>query len=90
MGKLVELQGIKIFTKLNLTADHWEFYHIDGREEAAVYLNRDVESYLERYGPTDITQVLKPYKKWGATDSEGYNTLAWVLDQLGIDSDLYV
>ena len=90
MDKLIELQGIKIFTKLNLTADHWEFYHIAGREEAAANLNRDVEKHLEQHGPKDIGQVLKTYRKWGATDSEGYNTLAWILDQLGIDSDLYV
>jgi len=90
MSNLIKLYSLKIFAELNLAADHWQFYHIDGRDEAAERLNRDVEQHLATHGPKDIGQVLKPYSKWGATDSEGYNALAWILDELGLDSDCYI
>ena len=87
---LLKLQAIKIEAEINLKADHWELYHMPGRDQAAEQLNRALEQHLRTTGLAGVEQVLRPFSAFGATDSEGYNTLAWVLQQLGIDADQFI
>lgn len=89
-SSLLKLRSIKIEAEINLKADHWELYHMPGREEAAEQLNRALEQHLRTTGLYRVEQVLKPFRNFGATDSEGYMTLAWILEQLGIDADQFV
>ena len=86
MSKLI-LESIKIKVKLGLTADDWQLYNLPGRDRAAKGLNRAVERKLARGEINSLTQVLYPYSKWGAADTEGFHTLERILDQLGFDDE---
>lgn len=90
MNKTVELYSIKVECKLNLTADHWQLYHIDGRDYVADQLNRAVEQRLAEGKLKDISSVLYPFSKWGAADTEGYATLEHILELCNIDFRSYV
>lgn len=94
MSKTVELFSIKIECKLNLTADHWQLYNLEGREaerdKVAVALNRSVEKRLAEGKLKDIASVLYLFREWGAADTEGYDTLAHILELCNIDADHYV
>lgn len=86
MSKLT-IESIKIKVKLGLTADDWQLYSIPGRDRAAKGLNRAVERKLAKGEIHTLPEVLHPYEKWGATDSEGYDTLFRILDKLGFDGE---
>ena len=84
MSKLI-VESIKIKIKLGLTADDWQLYNLPGRDRAAKGLNRAVERKLAKGEINSLAEVLYPYSKWGAADTEGYDTLCRILDQLGFD-----
>lgn len=86
----VQLQGIKIKARLNLTADDWQLYSIPGRETAARRLNRAMERKLAKGEIGSLLDILPPYSKWGACDSEGYHTIYAVLQRLGLDDDKFL
>ena len=86
MSKLT-IESIKIKVKLNLTADEWQLYSIPGRDRAAKGLNRAVERKLAKGEISTLGEVLYPYSKWGAADSEGFHTLERILQQLGFDNE---
>lgn len=82
----IKLESIKIKAKLDLTASDWQLYSdVPGRDVAARRLNRAVERKLAKGEINSLAEVLYPYSKWGAADSEGYDTLCRILDQLGFD-----
>lgn len=87
MSKLI-VESIKIKIKLGLTADDWQLYSdMAGRDRAAKGLNRAVERKLAKGEINSLAEVLYPYSKWGAADSEGYDTLYRILEQLGFDRE---
>ena len=86
MSKLI-VESIKIKIKLGLTADDWQLYNLPGRDRAAKGLNRAVERKLARGEINSLTEVLYPYSKWGAADTEGYDTLYRILEQIGFDRE---
>lgn len=62
---------------INMTANDWQLYRIDGRDEAAISLNADMKELLN--GSSDIDEcrlaipaILNRYSDYGAADSEGY------------------
>jgi hypothetical protein len=70
---------------LSLTADDWELYHIDGREDAANCLNQAVavalnRSVLKSQARTQIEAALNEYRQWGADDTEGHATVQRIWD----------
>ena len=70
---------------LSLTADDWELYHIDGREDAANCLNQAVavalnRSVLKSQAKTKIEAALNEYRQWGADDTEGHATVQRIWD----------
>lgn len=85
MSKTVELISIKVQVKLNLSADHWQLYHIEGRDEVALELNREIELYLADGKIDRLHEVLDRFSKFGASDSEGYRTVEHILELCGID-----
>jgi hypothetical protein len=90
MSKLIEVKGVAYHVKLNLTADHWQLYRIDGREDAARRMNREIEELLLQGKLNDLHKVLEKYSKFGAADTEGYDTVALILDTLNIDSRRFI
>ena len=86
MSKLI-LESIKIKVKLSLTADDWQLYNLPGRDRAAKGLNRAVERKLAKGEINSMGEVLYPFSKWGAADSEGYHTLYSILERLGFDPE---
>jgi hypothetical protein len=72
--------------ELQMSADDWELYDMDGREEAAQAITKTLEQALneglsrhEVLGK--VLPVMDKYNKFGATDSEGYRTLDYVLER---------
>lgn len=94
MNKTVELYSIKVECKLNLTADHWQLYNLEGREDerelVAAQLNRAVESRLAAGNLEGLPDVLYQYREWGASDTEGYATLEHILELCNIDFRSYI
>lgn len=91
MSKKVEVISMKIEARLNLTADDWQLYHdMEGRDKAAEGLNRGIELLLAEGKPEAYETVLREYRKWGATDSEGYHTVARIYDEVGIGAWRYI
>ena len=79
-----------IHASIELTADDWQFYSkVKGRERAAKHLNRKIEKCLKQGNLSELTSLLYEYSKFGAADSEGYDTLARILTNLGIDRERY-
>lgn len=89
MQPKVELLGVKVKARINLTADDWQFYSIPGRNLAARRLNRALEKMLAKGEIGNLGNALSPFAHWGACDSEGYQTLSQVLRHLGIDDDKF-
>lgn len=85
----VQLQGIKIKAKINLTADDWQLYSIPGRNTAARRMNRAMERKLAKGELGSLLDILEPYSKWGACDSESYHTVYAVLRRLGLDDEKF-
>jgi len=94
MGWTVELKKVKIECKINLTADHWQLYNLEGRaserDKVAENLNRAVEAKLAAGELSNLPSVLYPFKEWGATDTEGYYTLQHILEMCNIDYEAYI
>ena len=69
---------------LSLTADDWELYHIDGREQTASNLNQAVSVALNSFNQVaarkKIEEALDKYSKWGAADTEGHATVQRIWD----------
>ena len=69
---------------LSLTADDWGLYHIDGREQTASNLNQAVSVALNSFNQVasrkKIEEALDKYRKWGAADTEGYDTVQQIRD----------
>lgn len=86
----VQLQTIKIKAKINLTADDWQLYSIPGRDTAARRINRAMERKLAKGELRSLTDILLPYAKWGACDSEGYHAIYEVLRRLGLDDEKFL
>lgn len=87
MTQKVKPISISVRAEINLTADDWSLYNEPGREEAAAKMNREIERLLLEGRIGDLYKALSIGQKWGATDSEGYNTLAYVIESLGFDYD---
>lgn len=84
----IKLESIKIKAKLDLTASDWQLYSdVPGRDVAARRLNRAVERKLAKGEINSLYEVLYPYSKWGAADSEGYNVLYQILQRMGLDPE---
>jgi len=66
---------LTVHVDINMTADDWQLYHIDGRDEAAIAINAEISELLNS-GPSawscfDVYQILRKHYKYGAADSEG-------------------
>lgn len=94
MHKTVELYNLRVDCKLNLTADHWQLYNLEGREterdQVAEKLNRAVESRLAVGNLAGLPDILYQYREWGASDTEGYATLEHILELCNVDWRAYV
>lgn len=86
--KIVFLR-LGILVNLSLNANDWALYDIEGRDDAAQGLNRDVEMALAEGDIRKLDKVLDRYSKWGAADSEGYHTIARILRECGVDDDKF-
>jgi hypothetical protein len=87
----VQMMGIKIKAKINLTADDWQLYSaMSGRETAARRMNRAIEKKLAKGEICSLLEVLTPYAKWGSMDSESYHTVYEILRRLGLDDDKFI
>jgi len=68
---------------LSLTADDWGLYDIEGRHDAALGLNQAVSTALNNFTKGvvigKIEEALEKYRKWGAADTEGYDTVRQIL-----------
>ena len=77
------VQIAKIVT-LSLTADDWGLYNIDGRDDVAIYLNQAVSIALnwsdKPVARVKIEKALEEFSKWGAADTEGYDTVQQIRD----------
>lgn len=79
-----------VHASINLTADDWQFYSkVKGRNQAARELNYKIEEYLKLGWLAKLPDLLHEYSKFGAADSEGYDTLFHILSDLGIDRERY-
>lgn len=87
MTQKVQVIKHSIKVKLNLTADDWQLYNIAGRNVAARGLNSAVSKKLAAGDLTGWYSVLSKYRKWGASDTEGYMTVHKILDHCGVDID---
>jgi hypothetical protein len=69
---------------LSLTADDWELYDIEGREDVALILNEAVSVALtwsdKPLARVKIAKALEEYSKWGANDTEGHATVQQIWD----------
>lgn len=78
--------GIKITKQatvvLTLTADEWELYGLNGRDEAALAMNAKISAALNEGRPTKAYIVLKEYENYGANDSEGYGLLNEIIEDM--------
>jgi len=68
---------------LALTADDWSlFYSMQGRDAAAEAINKGVADALNE-GRLDKAQaVLQAFGEYGAADSEGWNLLSHIVEEL--------
>lgn len=81
----IKLNNICIDVDINLTADDWQLYHIEGRDKAAADLNALMESKLFAGDLNNIYDILGDYSKFGAADSEGYDTVRRILRSINIE-----
>lgn len=69
---------------LSLTADDWGLYDIEGRDDVAICLNQAVSVALtwsdKPVARGKIEKALEEYSKWGAADTEGYDTVQRIWD----------
>jgi hypothetical protein len=83
----IEVLSMKIKIKLSLTADDWQLYNIPGRNLAARRINRAIEKKFAKGEIGSCYSVLDQYSEWGASDTEGLDTLYRIKDAVGFDSD---
>ena len=73
----------KVIT-LSLTADDWGLYDIEGRVDVALCLNQAVSVALswsdKPVARGRIEKALGEDSKWGAADTEGYDTVQRIWD----------
>lgn len=79
----MEIETKLTITELNISADEWELYDEDGREEAATRINTQIKSIVNTMGSgSDAFDaaygVLRAESAFGACDSEGI----WRLESL--------
>jgi hypothetical protein len=65
---------------LTMTADDWELYGKDGREQAAEAINKGVADAINEGRLDKARAVLRKYSEYGASDSEGINTLENIVE----------
>jgi hypothetical protein len=87
MKEKIKPISISVRAEINLTADDWSLYDEPGRDEAAAKMNREIERLLAEGKIGGLYKALSIGRKWGATDSEGYDVLAYVIESLGFDYD---
>lgn len=90
MERKLEVQSIKVKAKINLTADDWQLYNLPGRDAAARRINRAIERKLAKGEINSLYEALAPCSKWGATDTEGFMAIAWILERMGFDDDKFI
>lgn len=70
---------------LNLSADDWQLYGLEGREEVAQQLNRELE---ERINKAETRRefkhgdLLSKHSDFGASDSEGFAMVEHILNKV--------
>ena len=70
------------------SADDWELYDNEGRDTAALDLNRSLKQAINRAGSTlttvenEMQPALERHSKLGANDSEGRNMVLRVAEKL--------
>jgi hypothetical protein len=76
---------IRSTVKLNLSADNWQLYGVEGREKAARELNRELEKRINNAATRSEFKwegLLTPYSEYGASDSEGYHMVEHILNKV--------
>jgi hypothetical protein len=86
----IEFLGVRVRVRLNLSARDWRLYDIEGAEDAAQNLNRDIEVLLAEGDLGGLSAALSRYSKWGAADTEGFLVLHHILDQCGVRANHYI
>ena len=83
MAKIEFLAGPNV--RLSYTADDWQLYKLDGREDVAAQLNKEIARRAAK-SPTvkefSTNNILEPFSKWGACDSEGWHMLEAILAKI--------
>jgi hypothetical protein len=83
---MLEVQTRTTITAMHVTADDWELYDRPGREEAAARINAAiVDAVNNNERPIAVTlcrAALDAESEFGASDTEGVSTLAWILQQV--------
>lgn len=72
------MQGVTVTRtiQLDLDADGWALYGMNGRESVAHFINRQMERAINeatdwRQAYTAADQVLENFRRFGANDTEG-------------------
>jgi hypothetical protein len=73
-----------VYCQLNLTADDWGLYDLEGRDDVAKTLNDIIRAYLETGNAQGCYRALRSYAEFGAADTEGYDTVHTILHNVGL------
>lgn len=76
---------IKSTLTLNLSADDWQLYGLEGREEIAQKLNRELEERINKAASRSefsYGDLLSKYSDYGASDSEGFAMVEYLLSKV--------
>lgn len=77
---------VRRMVDIECTADDWGLYDMEDREVAAKYLSREFSFYATTHEKADcrhkMISILEEWSTYGAADTEGYNTMETILNQV--------
>lgn len=74
-----DMMTIRKTIELHLTADDWQLYDKEGRENAAKLINQFVEKRINGGRPNEAVQILEAFSEFGAADTEGRYMLEQII-----------
>lgn len=81
--KITRLSGPDV--RLELSANDWQLYGLEGRDRAAAELNTGMEERIKN-APTrldfQLGDLLHQFSAYGASDTEGFWTVQDILDKV--------
>jgi hypothetical protein len=73
-----------VYCQLNLSADDWGLYDLEGRDGVAKTINDMIQVCLETGNVRGCFRALSSYAEFGAADTEGYDTLYTIMHNVGL------